>query len=432
VIDGPEYAGEMRDFAAIIARAGVSDLTLASIVADEDPARSALASALLSLRNEPASNVAFQAKLGMGDALPMDARNSAALFGIDIETANVVFRENVVFRASAASSELVAAAELLSQAAESVTRVWEWPQPDPPRPLTAPGMTFSASRLNLFVKCPRRWFFEYLCDALHDPGSIHATYGKVFHAALEALHRDIRVPSEYSEEDIRKRLQQELAIAFERARPDFSSELEYEVSRIKARAVAEHYARWLMQEARDQPLRVEEVESLHRWGAGGHAFVGYIDRIDRPLAGGPITIFDYKTGRIDGDPDNYLRSVRAGDEAQLALYYSVRRARGDDVARLALISLRDPRDKAWVLALDVVDEAGKAVADRTPRTGVVRGTCTAAELEAAMNVLLERCDMLTRQGLDNFPAGEDPPCSFCAYARACRQRPAQAERVFAR
>ncbi len=413
----------LHELAATAKRAGVTDLTLASVVADEDPARSALAAALLFERSVPKTECSDpSASSGIAeDASPIDAWNAADLFGIDIDTwqaAPPFATPDVVFRASAASSE--------------VLEVWNWPQPESPRPLAAPGMRFSASRLNSFAKCPRRWFFEYLCDAVDDPGSVHATYGKVFHEALEALHRDVRVPSEYTEDEIRRRLQLDLTGAFERARADFASALEYEVSRLKARAVAEHYARWLVQEAQDQPMRIEEVEALQKWGSGGHAFVGYIDRIDRPLAGGPITIFDYKTGRIDDDPENYVRDVRAGREAQLALYYSVRRAGGDDVARLALVSLRDPRDKAWVLAIDVTDEAGKPVAPRASRPGVLRAACTSAQLEEAMRALLERCDLLTRKGLERFEAGEDPPCSFCAYARACRVRPVEAERVFAR
>jgi RecB family exonuclease len=417
----------LQELAATAKRAGVTDLILASVVADEDPARSALAAALLSIRNAQPESLATGCSVPserseLGDASPIDPWNAAHLFGIDIDTWQkpdvVIPRPDVVFRASAASSE--------------VLDVWNWPQPESPRPLAAPGMTFSASRLNSFAKCPRRWFFEYLCDAVDDPGSVHATYGKVFHEALEALHRDVRVPSEYTEDEIRRRLQLELTGAFERARADFASPLEYEVSRLKARAVAEHYARWLVQEAHDQPMRIEEVEALQKWGSGGHAFVGYIDRIDRPLAGGSITIFDYKTGRIDDDPENYVRDVRAGREAQLALYYNVRRAGGDDVARLALVSLRDPRDKAWVLAIDVTDEAGKPVAHRASRPGVLRAACTSAQLEEAMRALLERCDLLTRKGLERFEAGDDPPCSFCAYARACRVRPVEAERVFAR
>ena len=309
---------------------------------------------------------------------------------------------------------------------------WTWPMPEAARPLVAPPMAFSASRLNGFVKCPRRWFFEYLCDAVEDEGSAAATYGKVFHEALEGLHRVVRTPADWSGNAILERLHAELDFAFDRNRAEFASPLEFEVSRLKARAVAAHYARWLRAEADDHPLQVEAVEALQRWTMGGPEFVGFIDRIDRPAGGGPITIYDYKTGRIDEDPQEHVAKIRRGEEAQLALYYTVRRMRGDDVSRLALISLRDPRDPVWVLALDMTDEDGSAVVERASRAGVVRGTCTPADMEAAVRELLARADTLTQTGVEHFYPGADPPCSHCAYARACRERPADVERVFAR
>ncbi|HLW38242.1 MAG TPA: PD-(D/E)XK nuclease family protein, partial [Candidatus Eremiobacteraceae bacterium] len=238
---------------------------------------------------------------------------------------------------------------------------WTRPVPEVPSPVVASGMTFSASRLNAFVKCSRRWFYEYLCAAIEEPASMQAAYGRVLHAALEALHRDIRRPHEHSAGEMLQRLVRELDVAFGRSRGDFSSQLEYEVCRQRARRVAEQYVRWLEQESKRAPLEIVDVELSHRFSRGGHQFVGYIDRIDRPAQGGPITIFDYKTGRIDDDPHAYLEKVRRGDEAQLALYFAMRSGSGDDVARIALVSLRDPRDEVWILALDIVPEQEAAL-----------------------------------------------------------------------
>jgi hypothetical protein len=56
-----------------------------------------------------------------------------------------------------------------------------WPLAETASLMKVPAMTFSASRLNAYVKCPRRWFYEYLCEVLEDPGSLHAAYGKVVH-----------------------------------------------------------------------------------------------------------------------------------------------------------------------------------------------------------------------------------------------------------
>lgn len=306
------------------------------------------------------------------------------------------------------------------------------PLPEGGGAVVAPHMTFSASRLNMFVKCPRRFFYEYLCDAVDERTTSNAVYGKVFHAALEALHREVRIPSAWQRAEVLDKLCLQLDAAFGVARREFESELEYAVLRLRARQVARHYVRWLFEEAADAPLEISEVEERHDVLLGDHRFVGYIDRVDRPAGGGPVTILDYKTGRIEEDPEEYLRQVRSGEEAQLALYYAMRRARGDDVARIALVSIRDARDRTWVLALDVADEAGKSVAPRRDRAGVLRATCSLADLEASLAALTRRCDEITTEGFDHFTVGDDPPCSYCAYAASCRERPDDQERIFAR
>ena len=406
----------------------VSEAALAAAVADEHPGRSALARLLLIASRA-------QAGLAQGSAraptTPM--RSAAAALWIaelagDLDVRGAA-RVSLIDDWSQREAE---SAEYRSEITLDAGDRWSWPAPEEPAPLVAPPMAFSASRLNGYVKCPRRWFFEYLCDAVEDEGSAAATYGKVFHEALEALHRVVRTPGDWSGNAILERLHAELDLAFERNREEFATPLEFEVSRLKARSVAAHYARWLRAEAEDQPMRIEAVESLQRWSMGGHEFVGFIDRIDRPVDGGPITIYDYKTGRIAEDPHEYVEQIRRGEEAQLALYYAVRRLRGDRIGRLALVSLRDPRDPVWVLALDVAGDDGAPEVPRAPRSGVVQGTCSPADMETSIAALLARAEMLTQRGVAHFEAGVDPPCMHCAYARACRERPDEAERAFAR
>jgi RecB family exonuclease len=306
------------------------------------------------------------------------------------------------------------------------------PAVEEPIPVASGPMVFSASRLNAYVMCPRRWFYEYLCAAVDERPSVQALYGKVFHAALEALHTEIRIPSDRAPSDVAARLEGELDAAFGRARSEFDSQLEYEVMRLRARRVAAHYVQWLFDQAAEAPFEIVELESRHALAVGGHRFVGYIDRIDRPPGGGPITIFDYKTGRIEEDPVEFVRRMKRGDDAQLSLYWAMARARGDEVARMALVSIRDTRDETWMLAVDVTDRKGKPSSNARARKGILRATCTAAELEASLEALLRRCTLLTTTGVDHFKAGADPPCSYCAYERACRERPADGERIFAR
>jgi RecB family exonuclease len=320
--------------------------------------------------------------------------------------------------------------ESVAQLACASPKDYAWPGAEPPIAFTAPPMTFSASRLNAYVKCPRRWFFDYLCQVLADPSSLQAAYGSVVHDALESLHRAVRVPGRHDPGVMLERLLKELDIAFGNARDDFPSQLEYEVSRARARRIAEHYIRWLVSESTRMPMQVEHVELMQRLTLGGHEFVGYIDRIDRPTNGGPVTILDYKTGRVDTDAVAYLEKVRSGEEAQLALYYAMRTASGDDVKRIALVSVRDPRDEVWILALDIEDTERRPDAQR--EDGMLRAHCSRSDLEASLSALVTRCDTLTKSGQTHFAAGADPPCSYCAYREACRERPPRGERIFAR
>lgn len=411
--------------------ANVGEAALAAAVTDEHPGRSALARLVLAVHRADSGEIGTEAEIdGTRDSGTHCAAAAvwiAELAGDERQSARSVIPEGGALMQH--HQRMVGSGD---RAAEDATDFWSWPAPEEAPPLIAPPMAFSASRLNGYVKCPRRWFFEYLCDAVEDEGSAAATYGKVFHEALEAFHRVVRVPAEWSGNALLERLHAELDLAFEQNRDAFASRLEFEVGRLKARSVAAHYARWLRAEAEDQPMRVEAVESLQRWTMGGHEFVGFIDRIDRPVAGGPITIYDYKTGRVASDPEAYLEQIRQGEEAQLALYYAVRRLRGDRVGRLALVSLRDPRDPVWVLALDLVDAEGVREVERTPRSGVLSGTCSPADMEASLTALMARADLLTQRGVAHFEVGADPPCMHCAYARACRERPFEAERVFAR
>jgi len=312
-------------------------------------------------------------------------------------------------------------------AADERADPWIWPEPEMPRTFVAPAMTFSASRLNSFVKCSRQWFFEYLCDAVEDSGSIHATYGRVVHEALEALHRDVREPALVDGRALLDRFQREIDSAFGRSRSEFSSQFEYEVSRLQARRAAPKYVDWILRQSSAAPMEIVEVESVNRLHAGGYDFVGFIDRVDRPVGGGAVTIFDYKTGRVPDDPRAYLEAVRLGDEAQLALYYFMRRARGDDVAKVALVSLRDSHDEVRVVALDIVEDGAER-----PKQEPGSAACSRATLDASLAALVRRCDLLTNVGLAHYGVGVDPPCRYCAYLPACRERPPDPEPIFVR
>jgi hypothetical protein len=56
--------------------------------------------------------------------------------------------------------------------------------PDEPAPVPVRRMHFSASSLNAYAECARKWYFRYICAAVEDRGSSASFYGTAFHAAL--------------------------------------------------------------------------------------------------------------------------------------------------------------------------------------------------------------------------------------------------------
>ena len=54
---------------------------------------------------------------------------------------------------------------------------------------------FSASALNAYAECARKWYYRYVCAAVEDAPSSASTYGTAFHAALEDFHGEFPQPT---------------------------------------------------------------------------------------------------------------------------------------------------------------------------------------------------------------------------------------------
>ncbi|TAM56490.1 PD-(D/E)XK nuclease family protein [bacterium] len=298
---------------------------------------------------------------------------------------------------------------------------------DPPTPFAAARPYFSASQLNTFANCPRQYFFRYLCDAVEDDGTYFTLYGTLVHRALERFHAEYRRPHEADPTVLEQRLVTLVDEVFRAAASEFTWAVQAELGRRKARRVARRYTCWLVERARREPFEVVAVESRQELDLEGYAFVGYIDRIDRSLVSGEVTIIDYKTGSIPHSAHAYRESVNAGLDFQLPFYYWARRMQGDRVASLALIQLKDPGQPVEPLEVRIAPEPPPRP-DYRSKSGIV----TEQELERSRHAMVEICERITRSGIARYEVGEDPPCRYCVYARACRERPAPAPLEFAR
>lgn len=298
---------------------------------------------------------------------------------------------------------------------------------EPASPVATRKLTFSASSLNAYAECRRKWWFRYACAAVEDRGSSASFYGIAFHAALEDFHG---VHARFDDGDsasLASFLDYCVVAAFDRHRTRFDAPVEFELQKRRARRTAKKYLAWLLERARRAPFEVVGCEASIDVELGGQRFVGFIDRLDRDDRTGTVTVVDYKTGAIATSADEYLAKVRAFHEFQLPFYYWARTVAGDVVSRLALIPLKDALLDVAPVELEVVTTS------RAPRTRGAVGEIAIAELEEARERMIALASELAGGALRTFPATDDPDaCRYCAYAAACRERPLALEERFGR
>lgn len=288
---------------------------------------------------------------------------------------------------------------------------------------------FSASALNAYAECARKWYYRYVCSAVEDPGSSASTYGTAFHAALEDFHGEYPHPEASLEAEMRKKIEGYVNWAFERYRNEFATAVEVELHKRRAQRTAQRYVDWLLAESRRAPFTVVGRELGANLDLDGYAFVGYIDRLDRDDATGAVTIIDYKTGTISTTAAEYRQKVQRFKDFQLPFYYWARTAEGDRVSRLALIPLKDALLDVQPVSLEVVPVAGPS----PRRDDAPTGTIAITDLERARARMIEICRELTSGELRRFPVATDPAaCTYCAYQLACIDRPHEEREKFGR
>jgi RecB family exonuclease len=303
--------------------------------------------------------------------------------------------------------------------------------PEAPRPVTVRRLHFSASSLNAYAECARKWFFRYACAAVEDRGSSASFYGTAFHTALEEFHlRYARVDTADARE-LATFLDACIGAAFERHRARFDAPVEFELQRRRARRTAKRYLEWLVARAQRAPFEVIGCEVATELDLDGYAFVGYIDRLDRDDRTGAVTVIDYKTGSIATSAEQYREDVAAFAEFQLPFYYWARTAAGDRVTKLALVPLKDALLDVAPIELEITPLAGPGSGARRRANTV--GTISVAELERARDKMIAHASLLSSSTLAAYPATDDPEaCRYCAYSDACRERPPIVQERFAR
>jgi RecB family exonuclease len=302
-------------------------------------------------------------------------------------------------------------------------------EPESPAGVSARQKHFSASSLNTYAECARKWFYRYACTAIEDPGSSAAAYGTAFHSALEDFHGEFPRPRAVDEAAMRRRVAECVRWAFERNRDGFETAVEFELQRRRAQRTAQRYVDWLLIQEKTAPFEVVGREVPADLELGGQAFVGFIDRLDRDERSGGIGVVDYKTGSIASSADEYRDKIRRFRDFQLPFYYWARTAAGDRVTRLALVPLKDALLDVRPIVLEIVT-APSAPARRSESAS---GTIAIADLERARGRMIELSGMLASATTVRFGETDDPAaCTYCAYAGACARRPPALPERFAR
>jgi len=411
-------AGERENVLDVIARGGTADATrfahaLGTVTAayktPDASARSLLAAIAAAFPfDDEAANAALERIAGDFDAArafaePWEARDFIA--EIDAELAGASRRAPALDGVEPAAAV----------------------EDEPPAPVVTRKLSFSASSLNAYAECARKWWFRYACAAVEDRGSSASFYGIAFHAALEDFHA---VHARFDGVDVgalASFLDYCVVTAFDRHRTRFDAPVEFELQKRRARRTAKKYLTWLLERARRAPFEVIGRETQADVELGGHRFIGYIDRLDRDDRTGTVTVVDYKTGSIATSAEEYLAEVRAFREFQLPFYYWARTAAGDVVTRLALVPLKDALLDVAPVELEVVTTS------RAPRSRGPVGEIAVGELERARERMIALAGELASGTLAAFPATDDPDaCRYCAYADACRERPLALEERFGR
>ncbi|HTD35484.1 MAG TPA: PD-(D/E)XK nuclease family protein, partial [Candidatus Elarobacter sp.] len=118
---------------------------------------------------------------------------------------------------------------------------------EPESPVALRKLTFSASSLNAYAECKRKWWFRYACAAVEDRGSSASFYGIAFHAALEEFHHTHTRFADDEGEALASVLDYCVVTAFDRHRTRFDAPVEFELQKRRARRTAKKYLAWLLE-----------------------------------------------------------------------------------------------------------------------------------------------------------------------------------------
>lgn len=266
--------------------------------------------------------------------------------------------------------------------------------------------------------CPFRAFARHRLKAEGldkiEPGLGPAERGQMLHLVMARLWRtlgDQAALAAMDAQQLEALVADAARVAVARMRAEHPGRLEGRFARLEQERLADAALEWLAIDRGRPPFSVVLREDELAIEAGGLAFRGRVDRIDR-LASGGLAVIDYKTG----SPAVSGWLGERPDDPQLPLYAL---AAGDDVRAVAFACLKKGKRGFLGLAREEGLLEGVGTVDKH-RTG--------GKLHASWDELLDAWRQATARLAREFAAGEarvDPKkrfasCTYCDLATLCR------------
>ena len=234
-------------------------------------------------------------------------RAIAAIGGMSLKTAvrHIVELSRIRHREEHGSSDGFDPEEVLAggrEVAEGEEGQPEWlDDPEGKGLIDADSFEFSASKIDLYRRCPLQFKFRY---ALHVPGQPGAPLeiGAAVHAVLEQMARR-RANGESTSEE------QALDLLKKHWRYDgFDSEKRLREGQDAAANMIRVFMKW-DQEAAARGAEIVGVEQEFKMDMDGFKFIGKMDRVDRE-SNGRYVVTDYKTGKTPTKKSDIVHDVQ--------------------------------------------------------------------------------------------------------------------------
>ncbi|SFV55979.1 hypothetical protein MNB_SV-8-685 [hydrothermal vent metagenome] len=240
----------------------------------------------------------------------------------------------------------------------------------------ATAITWSASRLKIFLDCKRKYYYRYI-QKLQTKQEEELNEGAFLHSLLDHLHRekDFYVSQEEMKKDMDVLL--DTLLPFDDAQTNYKKLLWKEKLKGFIESQVAHFkAQW----------KVVEREKEFQGNIGGLKFKGRIDRIDQNAT--HTLILDYKSGSTK--EAQKTRNIETLNDLQMSIYHQMLKNKYQNI-NLAFVKLFENGEIEEITALEEKNERLAEVI---------------VELKQTKRFVAEKCEDLKK-------------CKWCEFALMC-------------